>query len=228
MSNRYVKTPSDALGFFASLAQDDGLFLDTDKGFLKADNTSAFAKLTDKAAQNAQTALVEAVDMLAKENVDAWEVCTWLAMREATLRHCRKKTHSLMTVEFIEALSNQGDSYTANQCRIPLDEETAQLRTERRATFVMDSLQTLQGMNEALAQREVEEVQGYNVFVIAADLFPPLVHRLAEWACAHLRGTSGGKHHSSLEDLTSEKVRQLAADAIMENDLDYDDETPTW
>ncbi len=228
MSNDYIKNPSDALGFLASVAQDDGLFLDTDKGFLKADNTSAFAKLTDNGAQNAQKALDEAVEMLADMDVDAWEVCTWLAMREATLRHCRKKTHSLMTVEFIEALSNQGDSYTANQMRIPLNEETAQMRTERRATFVMDSLQKLQGMNEALAQREVEEVQGYNVFLIAADLFPPTIHRLAEWACAQLRGTSGGSHHSALEDLTSEKVRQLAADAIMENDLEYDDETPTW
>lgn len=228
MSNDYIKNPSDALGFFASIAQEDGLFLDTDKGFLKADNTSAFAKLTDNGAQRAQIVLVEAVDLLAEMDVDAWEICTWLAMREATLRHCRKKTHSLHTPQFIEALSNQGDSYNANQLQIPLNEESAQRRTERRATFVMDSVQKLQRMNDALAQREVEEVQGYNVFLVAADLYPPVIQRLLDWACAQLQGTTGGQHHASLEELTSEKVRQLAADAIIENDLDYDDETPSW
>ena len=113
MSNEYIRNPSDALGFFHSTCAEQGLFVDTDKGFLKADGTSAFASITDEEAQKAQEALQESIEMLAQFDVDAWEVMHDIALLEATLRHVRQRTHSMHTVEFIEALSAQGKQWSA-------------------------------------------------------------------------------------------------------------------
>ena len=230
MSNEYIRNPSDALGFFHSTCAEQGLFVDTDKGFLKADGTSAFASITDEEAQKAQEALQESIEMLAQFDVDAWEVMHDIALLEATLRHVRQRTHSMHTVEFIEALSAQRETMECGQIFGGLAREGAKKRTARRATFVMNTIQSIQQMHPELAQRGERQMGNYNVFMIAQDLFPDLVHRLAQWACESLDGTTNTPALANLEQMNDDNfVDRLASEAMFEAGIEeWDDETPNW
>ena len=70
----------------------------------------------------------------------------------------------------------------------------------------------------------------YNVFMIAQDLFPDLVHRLAQWACESLDGTTNTPALANLEQMNDDNfVDRLASEAMFEAGIEeWDDETPNW
>jgi len=229
MSNEYIRNPSDVLGFFTNTCKEQGLFVDTDKGFLKADNTSAFASIADEEAQKAQKALQESIEVLAQFDVDAWEVMVDIAFREATLRHVRQRTHSMHTVEFIEILTTERQTMECGQVE-GFAYESAERRNARHATFIMNTIQNIQQMHPELAQRGKKEMGNYNVFMIAQDLFPALVHNLAKWACETLEGTTAMPAHASAEQMNDDNFFDMRAkEAMFQAGIDeWDDETPNW
>ena len=224
-----IETPSDAIGFLAETITQVGLRIDPERGFLKSDGSSALASIKDKDAQFAQAKLQKAHDILAEIDVDIWEACMDMNIREAALRHCRKRAHPIQTAQFIGALTEQRDALEIGQIRGGLAQEPEQRRKERRAQYILNKVMELQMMHEDLQEKGAETVGGnFSVFFIAQNLFPVWVHKMASQACLELNGAVMGETEMTPDEITPSEMRRIASDAIMEMGWDYDDEEPNW
>lgn len=78
-------------------------------------------------------------------------------IREAALRHCRKRAHPIQTAQFIGALTEQRDALEIGQIRGGLAQEPEQRRKERRAQYILNKVMELQMMHEDLQEKGLKQ-----------------------------------------------------------------------
>ena len=131
---KQLRTLNDAMEFIHGTFYYAGLNLNPDLGFLKADNTSAFPKLTDEGAQKSQAYLVQAEEILRKENMDIWEVCMEMSIYITTHAWAQAALlgTNLESAEWLEHLRTKHDGHAEMRIMAwPIEDETKEDREFR-------------------------------------------------------------------------------------------------
>lgn len=235
---KQLRTLNDAMEFIHGTFYYAGLNLNPDLGFLKADNTSAFPKLTDKGAQKSQAYLVQAEEILRKENMDIWEVCmemsiyiTTHAWAEASLAGSK-----LESAEWLEYLRTKHDGIAEMRIMAwPIEEETKEDREFRRASFLFDTIETSHRMHPAIAQsvpNSWDLGNGQRASFLCVSLLPPNWQEQIDEAMRKMGGRQAGddaKFELSLQD-GAEQFQGIVDEITQEygeQDIDNFDDDPT-
>lgn len=221
-----INDTSEALQFLHQTVNVAGLNLNPELGFLKADNTSAFQRITDEHAQYAQMRLVECTELLSAENVDIWEVSMMLSIHDTLTEFVRAhieagRTSKVFNEEYLANLDAylEGEGLAVRQH--DLENETDAHKEMRRAEFVMHKIHELQSLNPAL-DLHAQESNGYMAMVFCADLFPPGWAKILDNYMATMQAEATGTFSCDASDI-AEVAKDKLDNALIDMG-DYDDD----
>lgn len=223
--SRPVKNANDAIQFLRDTFYVANLNLNPDLGFVKANNKSAFKRLTDEQAQLAQMRLVECERELRKLDADIWEICTDFSIVTAHIWDTSMSIgDGLKTQEWLEILHNVHESHLSVNGIPMLAEESAEVTQRRRSQFVMDSISRLHSKHPEMQGAPTEvPMNGAKAVLICTSLLPNGFDKKLDEVIQHLGGYSTKQFDTKRGDI-AQQARKALDEAVMEFDADYDDD----
>lgn len=222
---RPVKDASEAIQFLKDTFYVANLNLNPDLGFVKANNKSAFKKLTDEQAQLAQMRLVECEKWLRKLDADIWEICIEFSIVTAHIWDTAMSVgHGLKTEEWLDILHTVHENQLSVNGIPMLAEESAEVTQRRRSQFVMDSISRLHSKHPEMKGAPTEvPMNGAKAVLICTSILPNGFEEKLNEFVQHLGGYSTKQFDTKRSDIAQEAKKALD-DAVMEFDEDYDDD----
>ena len=143
-----IRTPEEAVAFYHGAIFAGNMNLNPDKGFLKSDGTSAFAKLSNTThAKGLQKANEQAIAVLKWACADAWEICMYFTMLRTYTNYIfddptleQEGLKSAEHVKHLEGMLKEQSVIAQGSDRIRDGTESAEEKESRRAGFVFDTL----------------------------------------------------------------------------------------
>ena len=228
---RTVDNPSEALEFLKQTFYDAQLILNPDLGFLKADNTSAFANVHDEVAQHAQARLVECEEILGALKIDLWEVCMEFHIFKTHLDYAQAMVGNsqLFTEEWVDALRNFHANDFEGRCVPTLGSESEEEKELRRKAHIFTLITKAHGLHPSLAHTKTRiQFEDREALLICESLLPHGWTGRIDEMMREVHGGADDFHHdrftSRFEDIP-DTVKNEIDNALLDMG-DFDDETP--
>ena len=223
--SRPINDASEAVQFLRDTFYVANLNLNPDLGFVKANNKSAFKKLTDEQAQLAQMRLVEAERFLREYDADIWEVCMDFSLVTAHMYNSALKAgKGLHTPEWLQILEQVHDDDVGVNQILMFKEESVERRKRRRSQFLMDAISRLHSKHPELQGAPMAvPLNGAKAVLICLSLLPEGAEKMIENACADLSGYQTDEIAFDRNTIKEEAAKALD-NAVMKNNLDWDDD----
>jgi len=222
---RPVKDASDAIQFLRDTFYVANLNLNPELGFVKANNKSAFKKLTDEQAQLARMRLVECERELRKLDADIWEICTEFSIVTAHIWDTSMSVgQGLKTKEWLDILHTVHENQLSVNGIPMLAEESAEVTQRRRSQFIMDSISRLHSKHPEMRGAPTEvPMNGAKAVLICTSILPNGFEEKIESLVQHLGGYASKHFDTKRKDIAQEATKALD-EAVMEYDENWDDD----
>lgn len=225
--DKAITEPSGAIEFLRQTFYDAHLNLNPDMGFLKPNNKSAFALISDEMAQHAQARLVECERILGRDlGIDLWEICMEFAIFKSHLDFARQMLGScaMLNQEWIDVLLNYHSKELDCRAHNTL-EERADQRMTRRTSHMFNTIMKAHSLHPALRDTTTHiELGAQEALLICETLLPTNWDKILKESIESVDGSVAGKFSSSIEDIPS-VATEVLDDAIMNGSgFDWDDD----
>ena len=233
MNNEPIEDASDAVTFYRDCFLHMHLNVNPDEGFVCAEGRSLFQNLSDEDARIAHERNEEAVAVLMREGVDAWEVAQHMSMLVTYADHAMKMrvkgvSPHIFTTEMLMVLAPKimsfmdGTGHVRARRHRAIHEESAEFRMRRRSEFVLAEISWLcegaLGASVSTFGPEATE----RAIAIPSEVLPPLWSVMLD---RHALRAGGVTHDLEATEDTIEEVIQQKIDehdAAQNADLDLD------
>lgn len=225
--SRPVESITDAAQFLYGAFYRAGLNLNPDLGFLKADNTSAFDKLSDRMAQFAQMRLIEAEKFFEESDSDIWEACTEMSIYITTHAYCHalfSETNTAMkSDDWLEYVRTYHDEAFMSRSIHMLAEETKETKELRRKAFILDTISQLHSMHPICAEQMPTAWNlgnGQKAAFLCTPLLPTGWESIVDEHMKTMGGIRAGEF-SLPQDISAEEREKIVQDVVNEVNNEY-------